>query len=192
MFPEGISENTVLDITDEVLFARALESPSLFALILDRYQSAFLRKAEQVLKDKDMAEDAVQDAFVKMYRHGQSFEARGEGSFKSWAYRVLMNTIFTYYGKKRAGPLPLLNEYSDIIADEGEKGRRAQGEMGNYISSVLEKMPEQFSKILRMFFLEGLSQEEIAKTEGMSVGAVKVRIYRAKAAFREVASDFSQ
>ncbi len=175
------------NLADEELFARSLESPSFFGEILSRYQEAFLRKAEGVIKDRDKAEDIVQDTFVKIYRRGETFVSQGNGSFKSWAYRVLMNTAFTEYqkasGRKTAEFSP---EMAEIIPDKDEEGRMANREMRDYITSVLSRMPTHFSEVLYKFFLESKSQEEIAAEIGLSEGAVKVRIHRAKESFRQI------
>lgn len=174
-------------LSDEELLSAALLNPALFEEILDRYQEAFLRKAESILKDRDLAEDAVQETFVKVYRHGSKFVSRGQGSFKSWSYKVLMNTALSHYGKlKRGGVTSLSPELEEIIPDESTVEDK---ETRNYIVSILERMPENLSRVLKEFFLNGKSQEEIAREENLSVGAVKVRIYRAKEAFRQITNN---
>lgn len=180
-------------ISDEVLFASSLTNPSLFSVILDRYQMAFLRKAEYIIKDADIAEDIVQDTFVKIYRRAKSFTPQGEGSFRAWAYRVLMNTAFTRYQKEKVGSkVELSAELAEILPDEAEEEIKANMEMKDYITSVLSRMPAHLSEILNEFFIKGKSQEEIANENNLSVGAVKVRIYRAKESFRQMAGNVSR
>lgn len=187
MFSQSQTDNQKDILTDEEFFALSLEKPHFFAEILDRYQDAFLRKAEGIIKDSDRAEDIVQDTFVKIYRRGGTFVSQGNGSFKSWAYRVLMNTAFTEYQKTNGrGSVEFSPELMEIIPDKDEEGRMANKEMRDYIFSVLSRMPVQFSEVLNKFFLEGKSQEEIATESGLSTGAVKVRIHRAKESFRQI------
>ncbi len=178
-------------LSDEALFASSLKDPALFALILDRYQEAFLRKAEYIVKDRDIAEDIVQDTFVKIYRRAKSFTPQGEGSFKAWAYKVLMNTSFTYYQKvKGKMETSFSPEMAELLPDEKETEGRMNMELKDYVVSILSRMPSHLSEILNEFFIKGKSQEEIANENNLSVGAVKVRIYRAKEAFRETATNF--
>ena len=54
-------------------------------------------------------------------------------------------------------------------------------EFADEVASVLSRMPPVFAKALSGFFLEGKSQEEMARAEGVSVGAIKTRVHRAKA-----------
>ena len=59
-------------------------------------------------------------------------------------------------------------------------------ELTDEVVSVLSRMSPVFAKALSAFFIEGKSQEEIAKAEGVSVGAIKTRVHRAKQEFRKV------
>lgn len=175
------------DLSDEELFARAQKHPSLFAEILKRYQDAFMRRAMRIIHSEEEAEDIVSDAFTKIYRKADLFAARGGGSFKSWAYTVLINTALTHYQKrKRDRQVPLSEEMEDILPDLGAIASKEQRDLGNYITSVMERMPEQLASVLSRFLLEGKSQQEIADEDGITVGAVKTRIYRAKEAFRKI------
>jgi RNA polymerase sigma factor (sigma-70 family) len=173
--------------SDEDIFLEARSKPYLFAILLDRYQDAFLRKAKQILKTDEDAEDAVQMAFTKIYLYANRFESQGDGSFKSWAYKVLMNTTFTQYQKlKKSRGVALTDELEEILPDMKQLGEAEQKELIDYVGSILNKMPDHLASILGKFFLEGKSQEEIATEEGLSVGAVKTRVYRAKEAFRNI------
>lgn len=179
--------------TDEDLFLAARNQPYLFAIILDRYQDAFLRKAKQILKTDEDAEDVVQMTFTKIYLYSARFTPQGEGSFKSWGYRILMNTAFTHYQKmKRNHGVPLTDELEEILPDLKGVSAAEQKELVDYVASILSKMPDHLSGILGKFFLEGKSQEEIAKEEGITVGAVKTRVYRAKEAFRDILATFAE
>ena len=68
-----------------------------FALIVDRYHARCLRVATHLLADTDDAEDAVQDAFVRAYRHLGSYRTRDSGSdtFGAWLLRILVNQCRT-------------------------------------------------------------------------------------------------
>jgi len=175
--------------SDEDVFLASRAQPYLFSIILDRYQDAFFRKAKQIVKTDEDAQDVVQIAFTKMYLHSARFTPQGEGSFKSWGYRVLMNSAFTQYQKlKRSRGIALTDELEEILPDMKELSAAENKELVDYVGSVLIRMPDNLASVLGKFFLEGKSQEEIAKEEGVSIGAVKTRVYRAKEAFRNVLS----
>ncbi len=183
---EETEELDISLITDEELFERSLKHPSLFSLILDRYQEAFLRKAKTVMKTDEASEDVTQETFTKIYLKGNSFVPQGKGSFKSWAYRVLMNTAFTHYQKqKRGNVVEFSEEFAEMFPDIKQLDSQEQKVLADYVSSILVRIPDNFASVLSKFFLEGKSQEEIAEEEGVSIGSIKTRVYRAKDAFRE-------
>ena len=184
-----LNEEETTKLSDEELLASSLKNPRLFSFLLDRHQKSFLRRAAEIMKDRDLAEDVVQETFVKIYKSGRSFVPMGGGSFKSWAYKVLKNTALSHYRKfKNGGTVVLSDELAEILKDDKEEAERAGYENRDYISSILRRMPERFSGILSDFLLNGKSQEEIARESKISLSAVKVRIYRAKEMFRDIAT----
>ena len=181
------SQESIKNLSDEELFAKSQKQPSLFGEILTRYQDAFMRRAMRIVRSEEESEDVVSEAFSKIYRKADLFAARGSGSFKSWAYTVLINTALTHHQKtKRAREVELSEEMEDVLPDLKALASREQRDLGDYIVSVMDRMPEHLSSVLSRFFLEGKSQQEIADEDGISVGAVKTRIYRAKEAFRKI------
>jgi len=74
----------------------------------------------------------------------------------------------------------------DLKSKEFEKHSVA-----DYIASIVTRLPEDLSRALTLHFLEGLPQAEVAKREGVSVGAIKTRIHRAKKAFRSISTQVS-
>lgn len=186
---ELLLENEVSNIeeSDEGLLVSSRENPHHFEKLIDRYEAAFLRKAKNIMKDEDLARDVVQEVFTKIYFKADQFVSQGEGSFKSWGYKILMNTAFTHYQKiYKHKAVEFSEEMEEVLPDLGQISFNEQKELSDYVASIFVKMPDQFASILQKFFLEGKSQEEIAKEEGISVGAVKTRVYRAKEAFRNI------
>jgi RNA polymerase sigma-70 factor (ECF subfamily) len=177
--------------TDEEILLASRSTPYLFSILLDRYQEAFFRKAKQILKTDEDAEDVVQITFTKIYLNSGRFTSQGEGSFKSWGYRILVNSAFTQYQKmKKSRGIQLTDELEEILPDMKEMSLAENKELIDYVASILNRMPDHLASILGKFFLEGKSQEEIAKEEGITVGAVKTRVYRAKEAFRNILATF--
>src|SRR5580704_14628809 len=92
--------------SDEEILALSAAHPSLFALIVRKYEEAFLRKARSIVREEEAAEDVVQEAFTKIYLNAAKFQKQEGAQFSSWAYRILINTALTHYAKlKRAGRL---------------------------------------------------------------------------------------
>lgn len=173
--------------TDEELLQLSKMRPWEFTELVSRYESAFLRKARSIIRNENDAEEIVQDTFTKIYVHADSFVPREGATFKSWAYRILCNTAYTYYQNKKRH-----NERVFILDPEAEQRLADEaGIEGDYlvkdeVDRLLKLLPENFAVVLRLQFIERWSQEDIAKQLGESVGAVKVRVHRAKQAFRRL------
>lgn len=181
-------ENDLTSLKDEEILSLSLKRPHAFEEIIKRYEVAFIRKAESILHNREEAEDIVQEAFTKIYIHAGKFEVQEGASFKSWAYRILINTSFTRYQKlkREKGARAVIDpEVYEALGDFKSRDFEKQ-EISDHVFSVLSKIPEHLRKVLYLHFIEGRSQEEVAKIEGVSVGAVKTRVHRAKKAFKDI------
>ncbi|MCC7500796.1 sigma-70 family RNA polymerase sigma factor [Candidatus Nomurabacteria bacterium] len=174
--------------SDEEVLALSVEHPSLFAILVRKYEEPFLRKAMSIVREREGAEDIVQEAFTKIYLNARKFQKQEGASFSSWGYRILINTALTHYAKrKRRGEMTveLDDEIWALIPDKNLR-QFERKELEDVVASVLTRMPETLAKALSGFFLEGKSQEEIAQEENMSVGAIKTRVHRAKQEFKKI------
>lgn len=174
--------------SDEEVLALSIKHPSLFALLVRKYQAPFLRKAMSIVHDETAAEDIVQEAFTKIYLNAGKFVPVAGASFSSWGYRILINTALTVYQKRKkegARTVQLDEEIWSLIPDRNLK-QFEKKEVADVVASVLNRMPESFARALSSFFIDGKSQEEMAQEEGVSVGAIKTRVHRAKAEFKRV------
>jgi len=171
---------------DEEVLARSLVEPAVFEILVNRYQDAFLRKARGVLNEKEVAEDVVQETFTKIYLAGSRFKSVPGASFKSWGYKILMNTTFTHYRKRKRQfehTTRLEPEHYEQFSETDS--RFEENEFKDLVAVAMTTIPKSLSKVLAMHFLEGKSQKEIAEAERTTVGAVKTRIYRAKKALKK-------
>lgn len=174
--------------SDEEVLALSLKHPGLFAILVRKYEEAFLRKARSIIKDEIEAEDIVQEAFTKIYLNAGKFKVVEGAQFSSWAYRIVVNTALTHYARKKKNwerEVELDEEIWALIPDRNLK-QFERKELEDLVASVLTRMPAPMAKALSSFFLDGKTQEEIAYEEGLSVGAVKTRVHRAKQEFRKV------
>jgi len=177
--------------TDEEILALSIKSPSLFEELVNRYQEAFLRKARRIVGDREEVEDIVQDAFTKIYLNAGRFREVEGGSFNAWGYRILVNTALTYYQKFKKDherTTYLDSEITELLPDKNPHELGKASFFEDQIVAVCSKMPRNLSRVFALYFVEGRSHEDIAKTEGITQGAVKTRISRAKKEFKKMLS----
>src|SRR3989338_5828825 len=91
------------DLKDEAVLALSLGEPAAFSILVERYQSPLFRAAFKIVKSREEAEDIVQESFVKIYKNADKFEKLEGIEFKSWAYKVTINTAITHYRKLKRG-----------------------------------------------------------------------------------------
>lgn len=176
------------EIADEVLLLSSLEDPRLFEALVSRYQSAFLRAAQRVVSRREDAEDIVQEAFLKIYRYAGSFQKRADIEFKSWAYKIVLNTAFTHYQRLKRRGLRELGDGAEVLLHVPESGKGIQEalELKHVVERALQDLPPDLSRILTKHYLEDKAYETIAAEEGSTIAAVKMKLYRARAAVKKL------
>ena len=175
-------------ISDEELLIASVSHPSLFAKLVKKYEAPFLRKAISIVRDEREAEDIVQEAFTKIYLNAKKFRPVEGASFSSWGYRILINTALTHYAKRKREfgvRADLEPEIMELLPDRDLRQFEKSG-FADEVASVLSRMPAPLARALAAFMLEGKSQEEIAQGEGVTVGAIKTRVHRAKQEFKKI------
>jgi RNA polymerase sigma-70 factor, ECF subfamily len=177
--------------SDSELLALSVNHPSAFGILVDRYQKEFLRKITFILKSREEAEDVVQDAFVKIYMNASKFQVQEGATFKSWAYRILLNTCYTYCAKRKRDKqfLEYVEHDADLVFAENEFEKKFDLDQ---IMSVISKLPVALARMLTLTLLEGKTYEDIALVEKMTPGAVRTRIHRAKREFEKIVNQYAK
>jgi RNA polymerase sigma-70 factor (ECF subfamily) len=179
-------QETAGTLSDAELLSASRTNPAIFELLVDRYEAAFLRKARSILYSKEDAEEVVQDAFTRIYVYADRYNPQEGASFSSWGYAILIRLAFTRYQKLkklRGRTQDLEPEAYERLPDESAFMEDLS--LRDEVLMALSRIPESAARILRLQFLEGKSQEEIATSEGASISAVKTRVHRAKKLFKE-------
>ncbi len=179
-------------VPDDIILQSSQERPALFGVLVDRYQPSFLRLAERVVRDRGEAEDVVQEAFVKIYRYARRFRQGEDRKFSSWAYKIVLNTAITHYHKVRKKEWLLPDPAGsgmDPTADEAHvRFREAllDRETEEAVRSVLGMIPEDLASLLRAYYLEDKAYKTIAFERGITIGALKMKLFRARKLFRRM------
>ncbi len=174
---------------DEEILRASQKEPALFELLVEKFQAPLMRAAWRVVRNKEEAEDIVQEAFVKMYKNADKFEKLEGINFSSWAYKVAINTAITHYRKLKKG---------EVLAEDPavyEKPHEA-GSLEDYIAStadakaavagVLEEVPAHLKTVLESYYFGDKSYKTIAAEEKISIPTLKMRLFRAKKVFKKV------
>lgn len=176
------------EMKDEEILRASLDEPALFEILVDKYHEPLMRAAMRVVRNKEESEDIVQEAFVKMYKNADKFQKLEGIEFKSWAYKVTINTAITHYRKLKRGDIlvedPVMFQEQDPEPFDTRFSLAADAKTAT--AAILEKMPAHLQSVLRRYYLEDKSYKTIAQEEKISIPTLKMRLFRAKKLFRKL------
>jgi len=136
---------------------------------------AFLRVAVGILRDEQLAEEAVHDGFVRALRHGGSL--RGRSSLEPWLWRIVVNEARrrreTY---ARAAPIPARSDENAVA----ENGQREHGA----VEALVAALPERQRLVLFLRYYADLEYEAVAEALGVKRGTVAATLNAAHSALR--------
>jgi len=178
--------NTKSSLSDARILKDSQSYPWMFGVLVDRHQEAFLRKGYHLLRSHDAAEDAVQETFLKIYKYAHKFSERENASFRSWAYKILVNTCYSYAAReaRNSGRVKAM-DLSDLDVS-GSTDTMTGKEQVSLVQSILSRLPSKLSRLLTLYFFEEKSYEEIAILEDLSLSAVRSGLHRAKKQFKNL------
>jgi RNA polymerase sigma-70 factor (ECF subfamily) len=173
------------ETSDGALVARALEGERhAFGVLVTRHQDSLLAYARYMGFDDAQANDLVQDAFVRAYRH---LRRCGDPSrFDGWLFKILSNlcrTAGTKRSRHRTESLESLRSTlrSDDLGPDEAAERNA---LKRRVRAGLDAVPSDQREALVLMYLQGYSVAEIEQLTGASASAVKMRLKRGRDALR--------
>lgn len=130
-----------------------------FSELVVRHQKAIMRLALRLTRDVSMAEDVVQDSFVKAYQKIDSFEERS--SFKSWLYQIALNTARNKLRSLKRETVSM--EHFTLAIDSAAEVRLLHRHLSEEIQKEIALLPDRQRLALRLRIFDDLSFKEIAE-----------------------------
>lgn len=177
-----------------------------FSEIVRRYEDLVFSFSFKVCRDKEKAEETVQDTFVNVYRKLRQFD--GKSKFTTWLYSIVVNNCLMKRRKSK-----LRQATVSIDTPEGFRSDPLRDGQGNVIQTIpswketpdvllmkkelqelldraIQQLPVDYRIVFVLRDIEGKSAEETAKIMRLSIPAVKSRLHRARAFLREQLHDY--
>ncbi|MBU6321596.1 MAG: sigma-70 family RNA polymerase sigma factor [Patescibacteria group bacterium] len=176
----------------ELIAAYLAGDEAAFEALAERHLRGAYTLALRLTGEREMAEDVVQEAFVKAWRALGRY-ARAEASFKTWLARIVRNTAIDHLRKKRHVPFSAFEgdegepAAPEIASDEplpDELAARAEGAAA--VERAVATLPLPYREALALHYGDGLTFDEMAEVTGTSANTLKSRHRRALAALRAV------
>ena len=161
-----------------------------FDLLVLKYQSRVIATAFKFVKERQLAEDIAQEAFIKSYKSIDSF--REESSFYTWVYRITVNTAKNYLVSLKRRDEVVISDLSQddsfypekLDVDSPQEILKAT-ELRDLIFKTLSSLGEETKTALSLREFDGLSYEQIAEIVQCPVGTVRSRIFRGREMIEE-------
>lgn len=163
------------------------------------HMDALYRTALRLAKNKNDAEDLVQEAFAKAYRFWDKFELGS--NCRAWLFKIMTNIFINEYRSKSRSPL---QANIDDIDDNYLYGQLASSEMtenpeqtlfsklfDDDVKKAIENLPDDFRLVAVLSFLEGFSYQEIAEIADLQLGTVKSRLHRGRKLLQKQLFDYA-
>lgn len=131
-------------------------------------------------KDRMEAEDVLQMGYIKVFQKVNEY--RGDGAFEGWIRKVMVNTAIESYRKnlRSMNVVPIEDAY-----DQPSTGFDFSRLGMQDLLKVIQKLADGYRVVFNMYIIEGYSHKEIAETLGISEGASKSQLSRARAILKE-------
>lgn len=177
--------NTIDDIDDEELMGRLVKGDhQAFCVLVRRHTQRFYACAYRVCLNQDDAEDAVQNAFLKIWQNPSVWKIDKGAKFTTWFYRVVNNAAIDIVRKRKNNAGSDVLAYIPDAADSQEHNLQNK-ESRQSLENAIDALPERQKQALNLCFYDGFSNKEAAEILGVGVKALESLLMRAKAGLKQ-------
>lgn len=167
----------MFESSDGQLISKALKgNRKAWLNLIKRYESPIFNYGVRMTGNSDDALDLMQEVFVSVFRNLASY--RGEGSFKSWMFRIAHYRCIEFYRRKK--PMQGLDDTPELecgsVCPEGEL---ALGQQNTQLTQAMQQLPLAQKAVVELKFFGQFTFDEIAVQLGISANTAKSRLYTA-------------
>ena len=154
---------------------------SAFDILLNRHKSRVFTTIMLIVRDEDVAEDLLQDTFIKAIHTMKSGRYNEEGKFSSWICRIAHNLAIDCFRREKRSPLLSLDTTSHAfnslaLAEEGADATLAREETYARLRELIQDLPAAQKEVLIMRHYGDMSFQEIADATGVSINTALGRM----------------
>ncbi|QOD61597.1 sigma-70 family RNA polymerase sigma factor [Polaribacter haliotis] len=145
------------------------------------YCKAMLVVAHRYVKDRFIAEDVMQDAFIKAFKYIESY--KNEVAFGAWLKRIVINQSIDYLKKNK---LELISINDEVYKVENEENWTIESDISvDGIVETINNLKEKYRLVLTMYLLEGYDHQEIAEVLNITENTSRTHLLRGKKLLKE-------
>lgn len=196
-------DRTALDtdlsqVDDRALAAQAAQGRErAFRELLTRYERPVFSLVYRMVRDRNLAEDLAQEAFIRAFNAIKSYDATYK--FSSWIFKIANNHTIDYLRKRKLDTVSMDGSPTATNSDEAQRTRivvEATGErpdeyveskeLGGLIEEAIGQLRPEYRAVILLRHVEGYAYEEIADTLELPLGTVKTYLHRARKELKDL------
>ena len=171
-----------MSLSEDGLLISQIRKGNILALeaLYKKYKGQVYRTALAITRDRDAAEDILQDCFLKVYTHVDRLD--GSLPLSPWLHRVAVNLSYNWAGKSRRWLIPLEGVIERLVAGPRTLPESIfdRGELQRAIQKAVTSLSFEHRVVIVLFYLNGFRLNEIAYILDCPVGTVKSRLHYAR------------
>jgi RNA polymerase sigma-70 factor (ECF subfamily) len=175
---------------DGALVARVRDGDiDALGVLYERYKSQVYRTAVAITHDERMAEDILQEVFLRVNRYAGSFDQTQP--FEPWIYRITVNLSYSWTNKAKRWVSFFQDALERLKAPSRRNPERVteSREESALLRKAIESLPDSHRVVVILYYLEDLSVSEVAYALGVPEGTIKSRLYYAREKLRKAIAD---
>lgn len=173
-----LSENEQLP--GQLLSAVAGGDVDAFSALYDMFERPVFSVALRATRDRQRAEEAVQDTFLKIWRRAEGFDPT-KGAAQSWIFTIAKRSAIDVSRREQRAPFPTDLTPEDTPVPDANDELTATWQ----VNMALSELPPEQRSVIDLFVIEGLTHTEVAERLALPLGTVKTRIYAGLKRLRE-------
>ena len=157
-----------------------------YSILVDRYKKRAFSLLNRMLKNEMDAEEVLQDSFLRAFNGLRNF--KNDAKFSTWFYSIVYNTALTRLSGKRR---KIENDMFSIddkleLQSNYDFEDLEKTDLNQFINKMIEQLPLKYSTVINLFYIDGMSCEEIGEVMNNTVSNVKVILHRSRNALKDL------
>lgn len=140
----------------------------------EQLRRSLYKYVKKYIHDDNDVEDILQDVLLKILNNIDCL--KDYNKIDTWIYKICKNTIIDFYRSKNKEIVQITEDLYEEDVDECSFNK----EISKCVNTMIENLPDMYKEVLKLIEYKGLSQREVSQQLGISVSAVKSRVYRAR------------
>lgn len=196
-----MAEPTLPETETDLALVKRLQAGdrSVFRELVRRHQEKVYRLSLRLTRDESKAQDAMQDAFLQVFRKIDQFQE--QSAFTTWLYRITVNAALMRMRTERRHRETSLDDASPRYTEQGEMAEpvddwapAVDDEVGNrelavHAREAVDALPDAYRSVFMLREVEELSTEDVAQILDLTIPTVKTRLHRARLALRKAIAE---